>query len=385
MNVRRTIAPTMRSALEAVRKEHGPDVLILSDRKVDGGIELITAAGDIDPEVLAKLSPRPTPPRPAPASETLAEEKPAAAPDVLWTHPSTLAQVQRELGALKGLLEQQLSSFAWHDFRGRHPLRARVIRALSRLGLAPALSRDVAARVDESLPFVDAWTRALAMLSQALQVSEDPLAHGGVAAFVGATGVGKTTLLSKLATRHALRFGTEAVTLISADEQRLGAHQQVNTFGRLLGIDVRTARDAPALAQMLAERAPRRTESRLTLIDLPGGLTAESAMLDLGCPLYWVVSGTTDYAALVKERRSLANIRFAGCCITKLDEAASLGAVLSILHESQLPLAYSSEGQRIPDDNLLISIDALISRAIALSRGAPALSSTARLEQAFAG
>ena len=142
MKVRRYFAANMRSALELVRQEQGPDVLILSNRKVDGGVELLTAVGEADAELIEKFTPKPArerreAPRPS-LAETLRAEAPVppaapvatvAPPDgALWTRQETIEQMQRELGALKNLLEHQLSGLAWHDYSHRSPLGARLLR-----------------------------------------------------------------------------------------------------------------------------------------------------------------------------------------------------------------------------------------------------------------
>ena len=155
MKVRRYFAATMRSALEQVRQEQGPDVLILSNRKVDGGVELLTAVGEADAELIEKF----TPPRPvrerrsedavaaAPAAHTprvVPPPAPAIPDGALWTRQETIDQMQRELGALKNLLENQLSGLAWHDYSNRSPLAARLVRGLAQYGITPKLARSVA-------------------------------------------------------------------------------------------------------------------------------------------------------------------------------------------------------------------------------------------------
>jgi flagellar biosynthesis protein FlhF len=179
-------------------------------------------------------------------------------------------------------------------------------------------------------------------------------------------------LVSKLAARYALAHGIDSVAVISADEQRLGAHHQLRTFGRLLGIQVETARDQASLEARL-----RTLENKsLVLIDLPGYAPADGQfgqraldLCDLGeaVQLYLVATATTEYLALKRIVKAFAEVPLAGCCLSKLDEAAAVGAALSMLYESRLPLTYISEGQQVPDDNLRITRHQLIQRAETLS------------------
>lgn len=368
MKVRRHFANSMREALERVRKEQGSDALILSNRNVDGGIELITATGEIEQTVLDSLAGRSDPSVRASDSVASIAAAPALGVNALWTHPETVTQMQRELGAIKGLIEQQLSSFAWQDFRGRHPLQARLMDGLIRMGCAPHVARQVAGGVVDTNEYDTAWEQVLGALHDGVRATEDPLSHGGIAAFCGATGVGKTTLVSKLAARHALEFGTESVALISADDQRLGAHHQLRTFGRLLGIQIETARDQTSLVACLQALAHK----SLVLIDLPGSAPQDAHCRQLSgalgdtVQLYLVAAATTEYLALKRIVTAFAEVPLAGCCLSKLDEAAAFGPALSMLFESGLPLTYISEGQQVPDDNLQITRRQFIERAVAL-------------------
>ncbi len=390
MKVRRYFAPSMREALEAVRKEQGVDALILSNRNVEGGIEIMIATEAVDQADLESLRRAPakrvaTPPD---SSVAVAAAGPAATQD-LWTHPDTVVQMRRELGAIKGLIEQQLSNFAWQDFRGRHPLQARLLDALTRMGFAAHLGQQVVSAIDDTTDYDIAWQQVLGVLHDGIRRAEDPLRHGGVAAFCGATGVGKTTLVSKLAARYALSHGTDAVALISADEQRLGAHHQLRTFGRLLGIQVETARDQASLEACL-----RTLENKsLVLIDLPGYAPADGQfgqcaldLCDLGdaIQLYLVTTATTEYLALKRIIKAFAKVPLAGCCLTKLDEAAAFGAALSMLYEARLALCYVSEGQQVPDDNLQMTRHHLIQRAEALSAQHAPPSAASTFEPVFA-
>ncbi|MGE3771445.1 MAG: flagellar biosynthesis protein FlhF [Gammaproteobacteria bacterium] len=408
MKVRRYFAANMRSALELVRQEQGPDVLILSNRKVDGGVELLTAVGEADAELIEKFTPRPARERREEARAAApAEAAPAAAPraptpvpaapalpivpdGALWTRQETIEQMQRELGALKSLLEQQLSGLAWHDYSQRSPLGARLLRALSEYGIAPRLARTIVAELGGTADYDEAWRQAIAALRQRIACLPDPvLRHGGHFALCGPTGVGKTTLASKLAARYALARGSHTVALVSTDEQRLGAHQQLKTFGRLVGITVRSARSFEELPEVLAELHER----ELVLIDMPGFAPADpgfrhSLATLYGLPTrvapYLVMSASTDHQSLARIVGAADGLALAGCCITKIDEAATLGPALSAIAESRLPVAYLSTGQQVPDDVEAASPAVLLEQFLTMGKASPLAVDSAFIEQAFA-
>lgn len=403
MKVKRYFAANMRSALDMVKQAQGPDVLILSNRKVDGGVELITADELTDQEAarLTQQTSRKRSDAAAPTADGAAITAAAAAPrpsllppgrdsgEYLWTDAGTMQQMREELHNLKDLLENQLSSFAWSDFGSRHPLRARLLRVLAQVGIAPGLARQVVAEVPDDLDYRAGWHRALAVLVLRLASLNDPiLRHGGRVALLGPTGVGKSTVASKLAARFALAYGADQVAIVSMDDRRLGAHQQMKAFGRLIGVAVSTARDMAELAPQLDDFAGR----RLVVIDTPGNAPDDQRYHDLASALdglgagiksYDVLSATTDYLAVTKLLKVTADLPLAGCILTKLDEAATLGPALSAIIEAELPLAYTTSGQRVPDDLDVVDSRRLVERAVELAKVAPMPRDRAIFEQAF--
>ncbi|MEQ8231935.1 MAG: flagellar biosynthesis protein FlhF [Gammaproteobacteria bacterium] len=435
MKVKRYFAQNMRSALDMIKQEQGPDVLILSNRKVDGGVELITAdeiteqeaeqlaartAARKRPALAEEAAPRAASVAAAPAAEDVsldlpapragragsadrrASREPSRRPsmeklfpeaerdrDLLWTDSSTVAQMREELKSLKGLLETQLSGLAWADFGNRHPLRARLLRVLSQIGISARLARNLVSEVPDELDYRAGWHRVLALLVMRLNVVDDPiLRQGGRVALLGPTGVGKSTLASKLAARYALAHGADRVVIVSMDDRRLGAHQQMKAFGRLIGSSVYTLRTLDELAEVLEDI----DRSHLVVIDTPGNVPGDPRYhalaegldaLHADVQLYTVLSATTDYLAATKMLQASAQLPLDACMLTKLDEAATLGPSLSAIIEAGLPLAYTSAGQRVPDDLDTVDARALVERTVELAKTTPAPQDTALVERAF--
>jgi len=428
MKIKRYFAADMRQALQMVREEQGPDAVILSNRKVEGGVEIV-AAMDYDPAAIERLAAGapvttsqartsagtppsarsaevtapassvgvggPSPGRMAGMTASLSSGVPnaatptpsrspnergnkgaVAAPSVVWTQDPSIVAMREEIKTLRGLLETQLSGLAWTEAKLRHPLRAQLLERLTRLGLAPALCRELADRVRLENDGDHNWRQALGQLARRIGVTDDDiLTHGGCVALIGPTGVGKTTTVAKLAARYTLRHGPNRVALVTTDSYRIGAQQQLRTFGRILNAPVHVAHDAAELARVL--EALR--DKSLVLIDTAGisqrdvRLTEQLAMLQssrVQVRTYAVLSTTAQRAALDETLRAFGNIALDGCILTKLDETASLGEALSVVAQYQLPVAYVADGQRVPEDLQPARANNLVTRSVALLKHA---------------
>jgi len=383
MKIKRYFAPDIRQAIRKVREDQGPDAVILSNRTVDGGVEIVTAVdyeafvadlGNSGATTHTAVSARRArddaregggKPR---REHALEEIIPDASADA--ASGDCFADMGRELKSLRGMLEHQLSGLAWGELGRRHPQRVLLIRRLRELGLSAALAQKIAAEIPELPDSERVWRQALALLAHYLPVTNDDiLSHGGVVALVGPTGVGKTTSVAKLAARYLLRHGPKSVALITADDQRIGAHEQLKIYGQILDIPVRLARDHGSLQAAISELRAH----RLILIDTAGmcqrdvRLAEQLSMVRAGSPavkLYLVLAANAQIAALEETVAAFGSAALQGAIITKADETSSFGGVLSVLSSHGLPVAYVSEGQRVPEDLAPARSHSLVSRCV---------------------
>ncbi|MCP5145852.1 MAG: flagellar biosynthesis protein FlhF [Gammaproteobacteria bacterium] len=390
MKVKRYFAETMRQALEIVREAEGPDVMILSNRKVEGGVELLTAieTSDDGPEI------RELPDVDLRGPLVRNDSKPAvsddqAAPSV-WTSNVATQSMQNELRTLRALVERQLSATAWRDFKHEHPLHASLVRGLAQLGMQMPLARAIASEISELKDYDAAWRHCLAILAHKLR-TETPgwMENGGIVAFVGPAGAGKSTVLAKLAARFALTHGADSVALIAADNVRIAAQQQLRAFGRILGVAVRSVVDPGEVHDTVASLQ----RHRLILIDTAGLSPADDHMVnlfrelrrpELGAVLELVVPATTDYRTLSRTVQAYVEQGVRGAVLTRMDEAAELGACLSVLVEQELSLNFVCAGQKVPDDIEVARAHQVVARAVQLTRDAASVPDNMVLEQAFA-
>ncbi|HEB63628.1 MAG TPA: flagellar biosynthesis protein FlhF [Gammaproteobacteria bacterium] len=424
MKIKRYFAPNVREAIALVRNELGEDAIILSNKNVQGGVEIMAAA-DYDESLLNETIPEPVkkpvhkraePAAPALNTETenvtyakplvnkkssggiKTEKKPKSIPvtprpetskrlsetpeakgppksQVVWTQDPVFTEMRQELKSLRSLVENQLSGFAWGEMIQRYPQRVKLLQQLTKLGLSTSICQRLLNEVSDIDDFEKLWLASLSKLSSWLPLNDDAIiSGGGVVAMVGPTGVGKTTTIAKLAARYALRYGARHVALISMDNYRIGAHEQLRSYSRILDMPVRFPKGHNELCQALEEFS----DKSLVLIDTAGmsqrdlRLNQQFSLLKskVSITTYLVLSTTTRLSCLHETMDAFKSAKLDGCILTKLDEATSLGAALSEAIEHNLPIAYISDGQRVPEDLSVARAHNLINQAVSIMQQA---------------
>ena len=427
MNVKKFTAATSRDALRKVREALGPDAVILSNRPVDGIVEILALAND---DVASMASPSPESgmdaPRPSlqhlepvpvatPAPQSYANrrvaqaqpqaEQPAFDMAAMTSMMSAaIAQAQNsaasdmtgmmnEIRAMRGQMESQLAELSWGATQQREPQKAGVLRELLAAGFSATLARYLVEKMPAGKDELDAmrWIKTVLQRNLTTMADEDDMLNkGGVFALVGPTGVGKTTTTAKLAARCVMRHGPEKLALITTDAYRIGGHEQLRIYGKILGVMVHSVKDEADLRIALKELRNKHT----VLIDTVGVsqrdqmVTQQVAMLsETGADVKRLLclNATSTNETLNEVVRAYQGSGLAGCIMTKLDEAASIGNVLDVVIRQKLNLHYISTGQRVPEDLHLPDRAMLVDRAFRSGRNAAADISDADLPLLMAG
>ncbi|GGP99764.1 flagellar biosynthesis protein FlhF [Shewanella ulleungensis] len=437
MKIKRFFAKDMRAALAQVKDTLGSDAVIMSNKKVAGGIEIV-AAVDYDEPKAAIASQAPTnsfmdvsedrvslgakpavkahskvsPPPAADSLQALLEKQHNRMAQQMSVHqdepelpewarqlqgaksakptPSApqinhqekpnknnknqsaeLDSLREEMASLRSLLTHQVSSLMKDHKKRSDPVGAMLESKLVAAEFSPAVAAKLAGLSQHYSPadLVRALPQSLANLLD--NQGDDIVKRGGVVAFVGPTGVGKTTSLAKIAARFAAHHGPEQVALITTDHYRIGAYEQLATYGKIMGCPVKQAHDLSELEQILYQFRNR----KLVLIDTAGmgqrdmrlyqqldNLTANSRI-----PIrsYLVMSATGQRRVLQDAVEHFKRIPLSGAILTKLDESVSIAGALSVLIQNELPLSYVTDGQRVPEDMKVADTLELAKQALA--------------------
>jgi flagellar biosynthesis protein FlhF len=431
MNIQRFSAPTSREALAKARLAFGEGTLILSNRQTDTGIEVVATAEDsvvglgrsdkfnhrtaiqipkfqttteastesqsqveedadrlsmstlsfqdyVRERMLRRRSETiAVKPETAKSNRVLQKIKtietdvlPIALTPTLQKRMPVKQDITEELQSMKALMEDRFNTLTWLGQTRQNPIQSNMMLKLIRSGFSPNLSRSVIARLPEDLTVAESFRWVMGILERNLKTDDRTrtlTTEGGIHALVGATGVGKTTTAAKLAFQCAAIHGQDSVGLISLDNYRIGAQEQLRSHGRSMGIVSHVAHDQAALRDLLsllsrkklvlidtmglAPKDPRKNEL-LEFLDLPkvnrllvlnaGG---DGEMLD-------------DVVTAFKSNGVQQTI------LSKIDEASKLGPSLDSIIRHKLELRGITTGQNVQEDFELAEPRKLIRRSM---------------------
>ncbi len=443
MKIRRFYAKDMREALNQVKAELGGDAVIMSNKKLADGVEIV-AAYDNEPEVkgfprkIAALPGTDGVDKPAlkvnqtpSLSEVIGESgsdslrallekqygnhgqevatlsaeqeiQAAAQPQVQKQNPvanndavpaantatqtvtkastaspsgdkAAIASIQNELKSLRNVLQFQVNGLLQQEQRRGHPLQAYLVDRLQRMGISPELAQDVVSYAPENANEREAWLFILKLLANRLRTTNnDILTQSGVVAFMGPTGTGKTTTIAKLAAQYARKYGQDQVALITIDSYRIAAYEQLATYGKIIGCAVKKASNAQDLSDVLYQFRNK----RLVLIDTAGFSQRDTRLIkqletlkqtaSANIKMYMVLQANTQRQVMERTLTVYNQLPIQGCIFTKLDECYSLGEAISVAIQERMPVAYLTDGQKVPEDLRIAEAKYLISLAAKL-------------------
>jgi flagellar biosynthesis protein FlhF len=429
-NVKRFAARSSREALALVRQAFGEDAVVLSTRPApDGGVEVLAmgpeglsrieqavrapdpapsrteststvtskaeVASDVEQLAMSTLSfqdyvrermlkRRAAQRESAPAAAAAARPEPVLAdvpePPAPAARPSVRAielpaapvrddrALMEELQAMKSLIEERFGALAFMEKLQTSPRRALLTQRLLDAGFSPALTRKLAQGLPDDAGDENAWAATVLERNLMGAESEPPLEDiGGVYALVGATGVGKTTSTAKIAAAFATQHGSGNLGLITLDAYRVGAQEQLRTYGRILGVPVHTAHDRASLEDLLELLSAK----RMVLIDTAGMGQRDARTRELlemlghrAIQRLLVVNAASQGETIEDVMTSWRAAACRGVVLSKVDEAVKIGPALDAIIRHKLRVVGVANGQRVPEDWHRLSGAVLVQRAL---------------------
>ncbi|WP_051049343.1 flagellar biosynthesis protein FlhF [Ideonella sp. B508-1] len=273
-----------------------------------------------------------------------------------------------ELRAMKGLIEERFGTLAFMEKLQREPRQAQLSQKLMDVGFSPALTRKLLEALPASASDELAW--ATSVLERNLLTDEREPAleeKGGVYALIGSTGVGKTTSTAKLAAAFATAHGANQLGLITLDAYRVGAHEQLRAYGRILGVPVHTAHDRASLEDLLDLLSGK----KMVLIDTAGMAQRDSRCRELlemlshrAIQRLLVINAAAQGETLDDVITAWRAAQCKGVILSKIDEAVKLAPALDAVIRHRLKVVGVANGQRVPEDWHRLSANALLHRAM---------------------
>jgi len=456
MKIKRFFAADIRQAMRMVKEELGADAVIMSNRSIDGGVEIVAArdfdeqvihknlkqqhedevvarrlkkydlpefAGENKPAHLVSSTRKPGNEVDNPvrrhldqyigyaekvqigsgAAQKISEklkiaENPKPVEKPAWSKTDTrpvvanaqkspvdiakplqpsssdkfMDEMRKEMKDIRAMLDNKLSSITHlpqaSDLSFRNELQDHMVDC----GFSKNLVTKIIHRLGHYQQFESAMSKSQEMLTKIMPIADDRLLEqGGIAVLVGSTGVGKTTTIAKLAAQFILKHGSRQIALITTDNYRIGAHEQINTYGKILDVPVRMAGDAEELRQHINSFS----DKRLILIDTAGMSQRDLRLAeqlktlqhnDLPIQSYLVMSATTQYKAALEIMDAFQILEPQATILTKFDEAVTKATALSALIERRMPLSFITDGQQVPEDIYAPEAESLIQQCMLL-------------------
>lgn len=407
MKIKRFVASNMRDAMKAVKEKFGDEGIIISNREVGDKVEILATTREeqeqhaiisSDKQSKQNTSFETTETIEHTSTEQVINNK--AEPEVRLaesqlatesltqaiqasranqekqqrTQESPISDIQTEIKYLRGLLEQQLASTGYRGNERYNSTQAILLRQLAELGLTTKMCKRIVNKLPEKGNLEKKWRSSLDWIENEITtVGKDVLDVPGVVAVVGPTGVGKTTTIAKLAARFVLLNGSSDVALITTDSYRIAAYEQLKTYANILEVPVRLVESISALREALWEYR----QKQLILIDTAGmsqrdvRLTEQLEVLqeEIGMVrTYLTLSATSQWSVMDESVRIFKKSGIHGCIITKIDECSSLGEVVSVIVEHNLPIGYITTGQCVPEDIFIARPEELVNEMVRLGK-----------------
>ena len=346
-------------AMRRVSEELGDDASILSCRRVDGGVELIVSMEGEIPANAAQSPARTAKAAPRPALHTASSQS------------EELRQLKRELGVSRRQLEREMNSHDWAVENAKNPSQAIALQICEALDIDPRLAAALAKKIPGSESSEVQREMLRSLLRRQLRILPTP--REGVTALVGPPGAGKTSTIAKIAAEFVRTGRRDDIALVTTDNTRIAAQEQLRVYGDIFQIPVHTANTADEAARVLQILGNK----QYVLLDTAGigfrdseGLDNLNSLIASLPDIDVLLTLPADREAFVLEEiiEAYSQLPITGAIATHLDEAVRIGGLISMLIKKRLPTVWVSDGPQVPGDLAPAVAADIVNRAFLLAR-----------------
>lgn len=398
MNIKKYRAPDTAQAMKLVRDAHGPDAVILDCYPVQGGVEVAVswedsiggaapntagaeATGGVEKTAMDVLrnrgqgrvesTPSPDPGQANGSAASKGQGFAAQGTSQVWAQDNELHSLKQEMAAMKAMLVEQLRDHNWQQLGTQQPNQKDLHQFMTAMDIDPSLAKRLAEKVptEEAAPL----QRQILKMQLIKELPIAPAPESGAVALVGPQGAGKTTSIVKLAAQYAMRHGRDKVAILSTDVARIGAQEQLRTFGRILQLPIHLTRDAEEAAKTF-----RLLQSKpLLLVDTGGISFRDKAGIAELAELLSAMPGVQTYLTLPADIEAyvqseiidaFSHLSPQGALISRIDETMRLGSVISNLMLRRLPAVWCTNGPKVPQNLSPADAEKLVNMAVKMSR-----------------
>lgn len=367
MQIKRYEVASMNEALTKIKTDLGPDAVILSARKISSGKQNVF-------EVMAARDENPLQNRPdlevAGGGESAREQ--LASQDVVYLLRSELREIKESINAFQtentlrmelAQMKETMNSFfdivGMRNGQAPPDLNRKVYLHLLESGFSRAAAcRIVKALAPAVLPPAQVNEKQALLLAEQQIMNSLPIIsqkerEKRVKMFIGPTGVGKTTTLAKLAASYSIKKKMK-VGLITTDNFRIAAAEQLETYARIMGLRMERASTRESLEKALRTFA----DKDIILVDTPGRANPddghlnnlEQALPDEAIETNLLINATGSADHLENIAKSYSRFRIDHLIVTKIDESRKFGTLYDVICKTNKPVTYLTRGQNVPQD-----------------------------------
>jgi len=298
--------------------------------------------------------------------------------------------LKSEFASLKQSLLAELSAVKIVNWQRDETVQFQVLKNLIAHGFGVGWSATLLAAQKPDANYEQMCNDVFADIEAAMQTLADSPITGtnNIVILHGLSGAGKTTAVAKLAAKSVAEYGPDDTVIVCADTHRMGGYQQLQGFGRILNVPVLQVRKPPELDEILHALSGK----RLVLVDQSSFTLAELHAIDqldtidhlpgfrstlVNVRHLLVLAANTQSGTLDRILSSRLARHIHGIALTKVDEAAQLGEVVTSLVESNAKVCYTSDDRDVQRDIKRYSAERLMEKIIQLGK-APELTEEAR-------